>query len=162
MGSAFLLPSILSAAWTDHWNAEEAVAFAVAHSRAHGASYADACIGPCEVHGHRENAAPLGLLDSDMLGMRILTPQGWRMVLLRDFSKAAIVRDLQPALDPAVPMQPRRDHWLVAHFASERLLARHTSDSTLNLHGAQVRYGRPLSLPMNLPDTLFCDIITQH
>lgn len=164
MGSAFLLPGILSAAWTDQWNAEEAVAFAVAHARANGATYADACIGPCEVHGHKEGFAPVGLLDTDLLGMRICTPQGWRMVLLRDFSKAAIQRDLTPALEPAPEMQNAREHWLVAHFPNEKILAKHSSDTSLShgLHGAQLRYGRPLDLPSNLPDTLFCDIITLH
>lgn len=164
MGSAFLLPGILSAAWTDQWNAEEAVAFAVAHARANGASYADACIGPCEVHGHQDGFAPTGLLNTDLLGMRICTPEGWRMVLLRDFTKAAIQRDLSPALQATTAMQPNREHWVVAHFPSEKVLAKHSSDSSLHqgLQSSQLRYGRPLDLPLNLPGTLFCDIITLH
>jgi hypothetical protein len=163
LGSAtiFLAPAVLGSAWTAQWNAQDAVKFAVAQALAQGATYADACIGPCEVVGHQEDFSPSGLFESDLLGMRICTAQGWRKVVLREFDRESIQQSLSSALSNAVPKQAPREYWLAAKFCKETAVAHVSSDSTLEfgLNTAMLRYGQPLDLPLNGPNTLFCDIL---
>lgn len=160
-GAAFLVPTVLGAAWTDQWKAEDAVQFAVSHAQALGASYADATVGNCEIVGHTVAFAPLGLLESDLLGMRVCTPIGWRKLVMRDFAKAAIEQNLQSAFDPRMALQPERNHWLVAQFCKEKVLAHASSDAATerNLNTAMLRYGQQLQMPENRADLLFCDIL---
>ncbi|HEX2899532.1 MAG TPA: hypothetical protein VHS96_07410 [Bacteroidia bacterium] len=160
-GSLLLAPALLGSAWTETWQAQDAVKFAVAHALAQGATYADACIGPCQLIGQHADFAPVGLLETDLLGMRICTAQGWRKLVMREFDQAAIQRNLIPALDSHPALQADREHWIAAHFCKEKVIARHDSDSTLgaDLNMAMLRYGQRLSLPQNGPHTLFCDIL---
>lgn len=163
LGSAamFLAPAVLGSAWTEQWNAQDAVKFAVAHALALGGTYADACVGPCQIVGQQDGFAPAELLESDLLGMRICTAQGWRKVVFREFDRESIQKDLSAALATNVPIQDPRDYWLAAKFCKETVLAHVSSDSTLEfgLNTAMLRYGQPLDLPLNGPNTLFCDIL---
>lgn len=160
-GAAFLLPTLVAAAWTEQWAAEDAVKFAVAHAMEQGAIYADACIGPSELIGHKDKFKPQDLLHTDLLGMRICTPAGWRKLVVRSFDKESIQRYLAHALDPQATLQPKREDWIAAQFAKEKVLALHSSDSTLalDLNAAMMRYGQPLAMPENTAEILFVDIL---
>ena len=163
LGSAamFLAPAVLGSAWTEQWNAQDAVKFAVAHALAHGATYADACLGPCEIVGQHDGFASTDLLASDLLGMRMCTAQGWRKVVFREFDRESIQKSLASVLVADIAMQAPREYWLAAKFNKETVLAHASSDSSLEigLNTAMLRYGQPLDLPFNGPNTLFCDIL---
>jgi hypothetical protein len=78
-----------------------------------------------------------------------------------EFDRESIQKDLSAALATNVPIQDPRDYWLAAKFCKETVLAHVSSDSTLEfgLNTAMLRYGQPLDLPLNGPNTLFCDIL---
>ncbi len=160
-GALFIAPTVLAAAWTDVWQAEDAVKFAVAHALAQGATYADARIGPCVLTGHETDFAPLGLLDTDLLGMRICTPQGWRKLVIRDFDRAAIQDNLAHAFQPAQEAAAPRTHWLTAQFCKHTVLAQRSSDDAIDaqINMAMLRYGQQLAMPAHGPHILFCDIL---
>ncbi len=157
----FLTPTVVTAAWTDAWRAEDAVKFAVAQAQTLGATYADARIGPCELTGHGDDFAPIGLLDTDLLGIRVCTPQGWRKLVIRKFDQASIKENLALAFGPASDAHTERKNWLTAQFCKEKVLAHRSSDPTTDtqLNMAMLRYGLPLPSPENGPQILFCDIL---
>ena len=160
-GAAFLVPTLLASAWTEQWKAEDAVKFAVAHAQACGATYADATVGPCEVFGHSEDFAATSLLESDLLGMRICTPFGWRKLVFPRFSQDEIRAQMQLVFDEKRPLQMERNHWLAANFSKETVVAHDSSDASVEagLNAAMLRYGQRLDLPVNGPNSLFCDIL---
>ncbi len=160
-GAAFLVPTLLASAWTEQWKAEDAVKFAVAHAQACGATYADATVGPCELVGHSEDLTPIGLLENNLLGMRICSPSGWRKLVLPAFSQSEIRQQMQLVFDESRPKQPERNHWVAANFCKETVLAHHSSDASVEagLNAAMLRYGQRLDLPENGDNLLFCDIL---
>ena len=157
----FLTPTVMAAAWTDAWRAQDAAHFAVAQALVLGATYADACIGPCELTGHATESAAVNLLETDLLGMRICTPLGWRKLVISKFDQAAICENLELAFGPASAAQAGRSNWLTAQFCKEKVLAQHSSDplTEAQLNMAMLRYGQPLPSPKNGPQILFCDIL---
>lgn len=163
-GTLLLAPALMGAAWTEQWQAEDAVKFAVAHALAQGATYADARVGQGMLIGHHAASAPLDLLESDLLGMRVCTPDGWRMMVLRKADKATLAATLTAAIQAPAQSPAQRDYWMVAHFCQEKVLAQHASDSTVarDISMAQLRYGQRLALPKHTSDVHFCDFITQH
>ena len=160
-GAAFLVPTLLASSWTDKWEAEDAVKFAIDYARKQNASYADGCIGPCLLIGNADKFAPESLLVTDLLGMRICTPNGWRQIVLREFTRKAIQQNLDSVFDANRATQPEHNYWIAAHFSKEKTLAHLSSDSSLgpDLNTAMLRYGQPQVLPENGPHILFCDIL---
>ena len=160
-GTLFLTPTLVAASWTDAWQAEDAVNFAVAHALSEGAMYADACIGPCVLSGHGIDFAAQGLLETNLLGMRLCTPDGWRKCVIRQFDKTAIEENIARAFAQAAHPKQKRNHWLTAQFCKETVLAQRSSDTTTESHlnMAMLRYGQQIPLPENGPDILFCDIL---
>jgi hypothetical protein len=161
-GSLFLASAVLAAPWTEEWEAEEAVKFAVELAREHGAEYVDARIGPCDVIGNRGPEASVHLLQSDLLGVRVYSPQGWRVFVMRDWSMEAIRENLPLALKPATQtLEPHPQAWVTAQFCKEKVLAHHTTDSTTDsqLNMAWLRFAQRPSLPPDSPHFRFCDIL---
>jgi hypothetical protein len=160
-GTLLLTPALLSAAWTDQWQAQDAVRFAVDHALRCGATYADARIGTCDLMGHGRAFTPVELLQTDLLGMRVCTAAGWRQLVLRDISQQSIARQLEVAVLPDLPLRTQKDHWISAHFCKEKVLAHHTSDAQTEseLNMAWLRFGTRPPLPEDKPEILFCDIL---
>jgi hypothetical protein len=160
-GGILVLPSLIGAAWTETWQAEDAVRFAMAYAQKLGATYTDARIGPGEIQGKLEQFQPKSLLTSDLLGLRICTPAGWRHVVMRDFSKAAIAEGIDQVFRVDAQNAPDEHNWVTAHFHNEQMLAQGSSHPEVEqvLNTAWLRYAQRPNLPRNGHNLLFCDLI---
>lgn len=159
-GGLLLASSVLGAVTQSEGQAVDRVAFAVDYALRHGARYADAHLGPCEIQGHGQSFEALHLLHDDLLGMRICVHDQWRQIVIRDLDESAIARNIDLALQPAPALQ-QPEHWISAQFDVSKRLAFQSSDleTAAHLQSAWLRYRSRPALPRHGRDILFCDML---
>lgn len=157
-GGLLLAPAVFGSAWSEAWEAESIAAYAVACALEAGALYADAHVGDCLFTGDR----PLSFLRSELLGMRICGPGGWRHVLLHETDRDRLRAHIQRVLaTPVLADSTQRRDWVTAVFMEGQVMAHASSDPEAGrqLQHALLRYATPTSLPASDGSILYCDAL---
>ena len=160
----FLTTALSGTPITRRWKAEETIDRVVNWALQNGAIYVDARIGKCEIQGHGGKFEPVSLMDSELLGVRICTREGWRFMVLRDYEMGVVESQLTQAFKAKTPKRRQGDWWVSADFCRDELLASKSSQPEMlpDLNQAWMRYAELNPLPKGSQNLLFCDILIEQ
>lgn len=164
VGGLLLAPVVLGEVWVQGWEAEEACGYVVDTLLRQGMVYVDVRVGICEIRGRATGYERGELLREELMGIRMCGEDGWRHVVVRDFGREGLERQLGLVLGAERGGEREADEWISAHFEVEGVLARKSSHvvSEAELNGAWLRYAERPLLCRDGEDFLFCDLLIEQ
>ena len=161
-GGLLLASPLLSKVLASDAQAGDLVNYAVSKALENGAVYADAFVGKCEIAGKTASFGSTSLLERELLGMRICTPEkGWRNVVIGSLDKESVLKGIRCSFDAENQAAPQPDHWITAEFDHDHIRAEKSSHPELQaeLGGKWMRYAERSGLPRSTDQFLFCDLL---